>query len=188
MLPDTLDTDSLKSRLLSVDKVLEQKDESPPLAAVSIIIDPRKAAGSILLIRRTVREGDPWSGQVAFPGGHRTPQDATFLDTAIREAREEVGIDLRHHEMLGVLPLVFAHSRRVRVAPFVFRLTKPVTVQSNREVAASFWAPLSELARANVTTSEVQVLEGKLTTDSYVYMGNVVWGLTFRIINLLLGR
>lgn len=110
------------------------------------------------------------------------------MDTAIREAGEEVGINLREHEMLGALPLVFAHTRRMRVAPFVFRLNKAVRVQPNREVADSFWVPLSELAEASATRSEVRVEEGKLTTDSYVYKGNVIWGLTFRIINLLLGK
>jgi 8-oxo-dGTP pyrophosphatase MutT (NUDIX family) len=185
-LSQNFEYDSLRRKLLTEGKALEPEDQGPPLAAVSIIIDPDRSGSSILLIRRTKREGDPWSGQIAFPGGHKTPKDRAFLDTAIREAREEVGINLREHEVLGVLPLAFTRSRSVRVVPFVFLLKKAVRVRLNREVARSFWVPLGELAEAKRKMSKVRVQEGKLTTNAYVYEGNVIWGLTFRIINLLL--
>jgi len=140
------------------------------------------------MIKRTEREGDPWSGQMAFPGGHKAPGDQTFLETAVREAQEEVGIRLREHELLGVLPLVSARSRRVSVAPFVFQLKRDVLVRSNEEVAESFWVPLSRLERIEVSKTEVKVEEGNLNVDSYIYNGHAIWGLTFRIINILLGR
>ena len=61
-------------------------------AAVAVIFG---RAGSFLLIRRVERPDDPWSGQVAFPGGRVEPEDASFSETACREAREEVGLDLK---------------------------------------------------------------------------------------------
>jgi len=140
------------------------------------------------LIKRTERVGDPWSGQIAFPGGHKTSSDRNFFETAVREAHEEVGIDLRQHELLGQLPLVYARTRRVQVAPFVFQLKTNVIVKSNEEVAEKFWVPLSLLALSEVNRTEVKVEEGKLNVEAYIYGGNIVWGLTFRIINILLDR
>ena len=182
-------TDSFRSRLLPAESDLGTGSEGhPPDAAVAVIIDPLRLGTSLLLIRRSERSGDPWSGQIAFPGGHKATDDRTFLETAIREANEEVGIPLEQHTVLGVLPLMYARSRRVRVAPFVFLLRKSVQIRTSLEVADTFWAPVSELAGSTVIRSDVQVEEGKLTVDSYSYGGNVIWGLTFRIINILLGK
>lgn len=142
----------------------------------------------MLLIRRTERKGDPWSGQIAFPGGHKSRKDRTFWDTVVRETSEEIGIKLGEHEMLGVLPLVYSRTRPVLVAPFVFQLKSEVTIRLNEEVAESFWIPLGELSRIEATQSEVHVQDRKLMVDSYVYDGHVIWGLTFRIISILLNR
>ena len=90
--------------------------------------------------------------------------------------------------MLGVLPLVHAHTRRVVVAPFVFQLKTKATVVLNEEVAESFWALFSELEQIEASKTEVHVEECTLTVDSYIYRGHVIWGLTFRIINVLLNK
>lgn len=92
------------------------------------------------------------------------------------------------HELLGQLPLVHARTRRVQVAPFVFQLKTGVIVKSNKEVAEKFWVPLNILGVSEVNRTEVKVDEGKLNVEAYIYCGNTVWGLTFRIINLLLDR
>ncbi len=62
------------------------EDPERPLAAVAVVIAPDP--DSILLIRRADREGDWWSGQLAFPGGRWSPDDARLVDTATRETRE----------------------------------------------------------------------------------------------------
>jgi 8-oxo-dGTP pyrophosphatase MutT (NUDIX family) len=125
---------------------------------------------------------------VGFPGGHKSVEDQGFLETAIRETREEVGIDLNEHELVGSLPFVAVRSRRVEVAPFVFALRRTVAVQPNNEVAESFWIPLTNLQEFKVTRQRERVGEAELDVDAYVYHGYVIWGLTFRIINLLLNR
>jgi len=114
--------------------------------------------------------------------------DSSFLHTALRESEEEVGIELSETELLGSLPFVTTRSRRVQVAPFVFQLKSSVGVRMNREVAEIFWVPLNELSRLEVERREVGVEEGKLEVDCYDYGGRVIWGLTFRVLNILLGR
>ena len=85
-------TDSLRFRLLPAKDDVGTGEDNPPDAAVAVIIDPFRLGNSLLLIRRRERSGDPWSGQIAFPGGHKATYDRTFLETSIREANEEVGI------------------------------------------------------------------------------------------------
>lgn len=179
--------ESLRRRLLLPDHVSVKKENFPD-AAVAVIIKSSQSTSSLLLIRRTERNGDPWSGQIAFPGGHRAPADRSFLETAIREADEEVGISLRAHTMLGVLPPVHAHTNRIRVAPFVFQLKGRVKLRPNREVADAFWVPVNELGHSKVVRSKIRVEKCERTVDSYVVGENMIWGLTFRIIRILLGR
>jgi len=83
---------------------------------------------------------------------------------------------------------VYARTRQVQVAPFIFQLKTSVILKSNEEVAEKFWVPLSILDVSEVERTEVKVEEGKLSVDGYIYGGNTVWGLTFRIINILLDR
>jgi 8-oxo-dGTP pyrophosphatase MutT (NUDIX family) len=178
----------LKQRIRPASSAPVSENRGQPEAAVAIIIDPKNQGGSLLLIRRRERQDDPWSGQVAFPGGHKSLQDRDFLETAVREVSEEVGIDLAEHEMLGVLPHAYSRTRRILVTPFVFQLKSDVTIRLNQEVAESFWVPLGDLSRIASTKSEVFAQKNRLLVDSYVYDGHVIWGLTFRIINTLLDR
>ena len=183
---ERFDLSSLKNRLL-----LQAPSESPEgtrVASVAIIINPEDRGGSVLLIRRTERGDDPWSGQIGFPGGHKSPEDHNLIETAFRETEEEVGIRLNRHELLGSLPFATTHWRRVQVAPFVFALKSNVTVKLNCEVADSFWVPLAELRRLEVKRHQVHPEEGTVEADSYDFQGRVIWGLTFRILNLLLDR
>ena len=77
----------------------------------------------VLFIRRASRQGDPWTGHIALPGGRRDPGDADDFSAAVRETWEEVGIDLTSDHTLaaGNLPqrLVTASwGRKVYVAHF----------------------------------------------------------------------
>src|SRR5262245_51926666 len=73
------------------------------VAAVALILVPGHTGLETLFIRRAVRVGDPWSGQVGLPGGRRDPADVDLEHTAIRETREELAVDLGLAERLGPL-------------------------------------------------------------------------------------
>jgi hypothetical protein len=76
----------------------------------------------------------------------------------------------------------------MRVLPFVFQLKSTVGIRVNKEVGQAFWVPLSDMGSLEVESREVRVDGGASAANSYVYEGHVIWGLTFRIINLLLDR
>jgi len=157
-------------------------------ASVAVIVRDRRFP-SVLLIRRAERMGDPWSGQVAFPGGKMQEGDRTARETAARETREEVGIDLdRCGEFLGYGGVTTTHTWTMDVVPSVFELKESVAVKPNGEVASFRWVELEELLRPSARSS-YQVGRGGRTIGmpAYVVGDYVVWGLTYRILSTFLG-
>src|SRR5207249_11060459 len=99
-------------------------------AAVAVVLHDGNDGIEALFIHRAVRAGDTWSGQIAFPGGRREPTDADLRATAIRETREEIGVDLSNAERLGVLDDLYPRTPvlppvvvRPLVSPFSQRHT-----------------------------------------------------------------
>jgi len=157
-------------------------------AAVAVILKTGIGRGdSVLLIRRTARSGDPWSGQIAFPGGRVEPTDASFAATAARETSEEVGFDLASRAtFLGYMDPVEARNRRVQVVPVVFLLTRGVRVLTSREVASHHWIPLGELLSEKNRT-RLTVVHGRIrrSVSAFEFGDYVVWGLTERLLTRL---
>ena len=160
-------------------------------AAVAVILREGDSGLEALFIHRAEREGDRWSGQVAFPGGRRDPRDADLLDTAIRETHEEIGINLLAAERLGVLDDL--HPRTpvlppVLVRPFVFALTEEPQLTLSDEVQAAFWVRLRALEEAGV--------KGEITVDhpgitprvlpAYKLGKHTIWGMSERILTPLI--
>jgi len=141
---------------------------------------------SILLIRRAERPGDRWSGQMAFPGGRRGPEDSSLLATARRETLEEVGLDLGGARVLGQLDDSAPRSPTLPplvVRPFVFHLPKRGNLSLNHEVDAAVWVPLGALAEAAVYRPYPFVLgEQTVMFPGYHLAEGVVWGMTERIL------
>lgn len=81
----------------------------------------RHGEPELLFIQRASRHGDPWSGDVAFPGGGRDIEDDDDLAAAVRETAEEVGLDLSvgsgNAIQVGTLPQRFFEMRRVSPSP-----------------------------------------------------------------------
>ena len=156
-------------------------------ASVAVIVRDRKFP-SVLLIRRAERVGDPWSGQVAFPGGKTQAGDKTAKGTAIRETMEEVGIDLgRYAEFLGYGGVATTHTGTMEVVPSVFELKESVEVKPNGEVASFRWVELEELSRPSATSTYDTNRDGSTVgMPAYVVGDYVVWGLTYRILGRFL--
>jgi 8-oxo-dGTP pyrophosphatase MutT (NUDIX family) len=158
-------------------------------ASVAIIIDDRKDP-RILLIKRAERIGDPWSGQIAFPGGKMQPEDGTARRTAERETLEEVGIDLgKTAEFQGYAAVATTHTGTMDVVPTVFVLKEDVEAKPNEEVASYRWVGLEELL-APEAQSLRRISYGGKTTEmpAYVVGEYVVWGLTHRILSSVLAQ
>lgn len=173
------------SALLSRIADSEPRVGSTRQASVAVILSDREVPKT-LLIRRAERSGDPWSGQVAFPGGKSTEADRSAKDTAIREAREEVGIDLGVAEFLGYSHSLRTHTGEMEVIPTVFLLRGTVAVRTNEEVSSYKWLEIERLLSAEATTSYKVNIQGQARdVPAFQVDDYVVWGLTHRIISSL---
>jgi len=164
--------------------------------------DTRQAAVAIILcaanqqstdiqlgfIQRSAREGDPWSAQMAFPGGHLDPEDKDLKAAAMRETLEEIGVDLTHATYLGVVDQQFAAPRGPRlnmiIEPHVFTLPAVPNSTPNYEVAEVVWAPLAELMSNRWHDTETKPMDSTPTVFNGYRLprGHFVWGLTYRML------
>ena len=162
-------------------------------AAVALILRDGEAGIELLFIRRAEHPQDPWSGQMAFPGGRAETGDADLMATAVRETSEEIGLDLaRAAEPLGALDEVRAMARmrpmELTIQPFVFRLVTPAEPHLGSEVKSVHWLPLAALLGAELRSTMDYVHDGTSLRFPCVRVDEVViWGLTYRML-LALGE
>ena len=160
-------------------------------AAVAIILrcHPEHGQTQMLFIQRAEKEGDPWSGHMAFPGGHREPTDATLTAAATRETMEEIGLDLKTHgTYLGAVDQQRAAPRGrtldMLIAPELFQLHRTPDLTLNYEVADVVWADLHALLDNRYHDTMTYDMAGTPTIFNGYRLpdGHFVWGLTYRML------
>lgn len=158
-------------------------------AAVAMLLREGPSGPEVFLIRRAEQPHDPWSGHMAFPGGRQHAEDPTLLDTAIRETREEVGLDLHGEaEHIGQLDDLQAIARgkplETVIRPFVFEIHRESPIRPDaREVAEALWTPLLPLYRGDADTTRPYQWHGtQIDFPAYDVDGRVVWGLTYQML------
>jgi 8-oxo-dGTP pyrophosphatase MutT (NUDIX family) len=164
-------------------------------AAIALILRIGSAGDpELLMIKRAELERDPWSGHVACPGGRMEEGDADLAATAIREAREETGIDLRGDgHILGTLDDLSPQTPVLPplvIRPFVAVVRPEVVVIQSPEVAEAFWIPLEQLRAEGAWAMRTVLVRGfgERTVSTFRHGGHVVWGLTERVLRQLLER
>ena len=160
------------------------------ISAVMCLLYPDTAGLHMLLMRR-MEDGGAHSGQVSFPGGRQDPEDRSLLDTALRETREEVGIDAVHIDVLGALTSLYIPVSNFNVFPFVgFTPGKPAMNISVDEVSYTIETPLSYLLNdANKTVADVSspAVPGLIRNVKAYRLPDdgIIWGATAMMISEL---
>lgn len=147
-------------------------------AAVLVPIVDRPSGLSVIFTQRTSHLKSH-SGQVSFPGGRAEPSDPTPESTALREANEEIGLQMERVEVLARLPEYLTRTG-FRVTPVVGLITPPFDlVPDPREVEEVFEVPLAYLLDPSNHARETRELQGR-TVGYYVvrYESRTIWGAT----------
>ncbi|HAG97011.1 MAG: coenzyme A pyrophosphatase [Pseudomonadales bacterium] len=158
-------------------------------AAVAVLYRYREQGCELFFIQRAKKPGDPWSGDMAFPGGRKQIEDATLQDTAIRETWEETGLDLFHHGRLQQkLPHQLTRSHRsgapMLVTPYLFHWLGGDDLNLNHECDDALWIPLAFFNTA-AERSSLTWKQGhfSLQLPCYRFGDKTVWGLTLRMLD-----
>ncbi len=154
-------------------------------ASVLIPLVLRPTGITVLLTQRTAHLNDH-AGQVSFPGGRRDESDFDPTATALREANEEVGLDLAQVEVIGVMPEYWTSSR-FRITPVVGLITPPLNLKlDDFEVADVFEPPLVFLLdQANWRRDSLERDGQRREYWAMPWQGHYIWGVTAgMIVNL----
>lgn len=159
-------------------------------AAVAMLLCERRQHPEVLFIRRAEHEGDPWSGDLAFPGGGIEPRDRDARAAAERETREEIGLDLEHHHYLGQSTELAGAYLSVRISCFVYLLEQVPQFRLNGEVVETFWVPLPTLLdpqRNHLANFEYRGAQRQHPViELSEWSDRPLWGITYRLLQQFL--
>ncbi|MFC1928145.1 NUDIX hydrolase [Chloroflexota bacterium] len=162
-------------------------DASRVPSAVLIPIYYKQGEYYILFTKRTetVKEH---KGQISFPGGVCENHDRTPFDTALRETTEEIGLPAEAVELLGELDDCPTATSGYIISPFVATIPWPYPLKIDPiEVEEIIEIPISALSDKGCLSEGTEIIDGQVvTTYSYNYQGQIIWGATALILNQFL--
>jgi 8-oxo-dGTP pyrophosphatase MutT (NUDIX family) len=174
-----------------------------------VLLDPIEAAGmavrgsvrAAVLVALFERDGELWAvftkrredlrlhpGQISFPGGRVDPLDGGLIDTALREAEEEIGLPATAVTALGALTPIWVFVSDFALYPLVGAIDWPQQwTVAEQEVEVVLELPLHDLARNYVKKTLTRGTD-RIESDTYTVGGHFIWGATGRVLTELLER
>jgi 8-oxo-dGTP pyrophosphatase MutT (NUDIX family) len=178
--------EKLRSALASRHK-LKISDPDLIQAAVLIPIFRKDGEYNIVFTKRSDRVLHH-KGQISFPGGARSPDDATLAETALRESWEELGLKSRDVEIVGELDDTPTTTSGFNISPFVAFIPYPYKFAlSPFEISEVFDVPISALLNKAKAKEDRHRFKGQIYIGhSYEYEGRIIWGATAKIVEQFL--
>lgn len=171
----------LKKDYFTIDKRLPNACK---VAGVLVIIHPLNNIPHIVLTKRSLKLKDH-AGQISFPGGNLEMEDLTPLDTALRETREEIGLEIHRDKIIGGLDSVQTSTSKYVIYAYVAMIKSGVYLKPNDEVERILNIPIPNildiLLQYSLTTYEGTYRRG----IEIPWEDEVIWGATATILKQL---
>ncbi len=162
--------------------------EHPPFSHAAVLVPLfKKGEGCHLLFTRRSNQVKYHKGEISFPGGVVDEEDLELVNTALREAHEEIGLEENDVEILGILDDIVTVTQFI-VTPIVGLFPYPYPFKvSEVEIAELIEVPIPLLLREE-SFSEKEIVRGgqKEVVYAYQYGGHTIWGATARILKQFL--
>ena len=170
-------------KILRYYKKKKSTGENLKSSAVLIPLFYKEGQYHVLFTKRSY-ELEFHKGQVCFPGGGPEPCDSGLLQTALREAEEEIGLNAKDVDILGELDDNLTLTSGYVVSPFVAFIPHPYPFKLNhKEVEEIFSVPLLALMDENSFRQDYYPEENRSGPGyAYEYEGHIIWGVTARIL------
>lgn len=157
-----------------------------PHAAVAMLLADIPTGPELLFIVRAPHDDDPWSGNIAFPGGRIAPGDRGARQAAERETLEELALDLGGCDYLGRLDDLYGLTLPILVSCFVYTARQKPPLTANHEIAGTFWYPLAALGEPARHRQATFCWRGVPTTQPVAELlaagEPLLWGITYRLL------
>ena len=182
---------SAQLKMSSLVRIQEMMNFSHGLDAIQssvlILFYPIEDGIGLVLMLRPEYKGIH-SGQISLPGGKYEEDDESLIFTALREAKEEIGVDPTQIQIIGQLTEMYIPPSNFMVTPVMgYQATKPVFMADPKEVARIVEIDLKDLLDSkNFQMKKMKLRLGfNLKVPSYVIDGNIIWGATAMILSEL---
>lgn len=168
-------------------KTYDNEISSVKLSSVLLLLFPEGDQLYICLTKRPqTMKHHP--GQISFPGGKVEKEDRSAEMTALREAKEEVGINPDAIEILGKLSDLYVEVSKFSIQPFLaWADQKPDFLVDYGEVEELILFPVSDFVTNEIISeTEIETVTGPLQIKYYPYNGEFIWGATAMILSELI--
>lgn len=160
--------------------------EGRTTSAVALILREGPSQPEILFIERALQGGDPWSGDLGFPGGRVEGKDPSLRHAAERETLEEIGLGLKDTDYLGRLDDIAGAHLPIRVSCFVYGIDRMPPPALSEEVDRVFWVPLGTLLDPGRQVEAAVRFGGEVLIRPAIRLfppgQKVLWGITYRLV------
>jgi 8-oxo-dGTP pyrophosphatase MutT (NUDIX family) len=177
-----LDVADLKQILTNSIMPEVQENSKNKLAAVMIIIFGNEP---ILLMTERPKNMNHHAGEISFPGGTWNEKDTDLLDTAIRETKEELGVEIKRSMVIGQLKPVTTLNSGFTITPFITILDELPTIMPNSEIASVLRMPFFSLLKTiedDKDPSHKSILE----MFTFKFQDHLIWGASARMLKQIL--
>ncbi|MGC1709023.1 MAG: CoA pyrophosphatase [Nitrosotalea sp.] len=174
-----LELEKIKNALSSSISAQVQGKQNTKLAAVLIVIHGQEP--SVIMTERP-KTMDYHAGEISFPGGRWEPDDADLLATAIRETREEIGVEIHNNQVIGQLKPVTTLNSGFTIAPFITILEKIPLIMTTTEIESILQIHLIPLLK---TMDKDKDPAHKSIQEMYTFkfQNHLIWGASARMLN-----